>query len=427
MGTVFFCIQLHSFLIALTIVSQSSGKIGNYTLTTKLMNTMTSSDPFIKEYLERVDMRFLYNGQAVLNYLRDIEYNKVLPKVPKTLNNFYSTLEHFMKDKCLIVVNNFEGVDIHPTIEYPLILRQFDIALGRAVYTDQKNRITRELSTLWVPKDMISELNGDFSTNYHFDYDRCFVLKYLSSIWPVDRNDNYCQGPKSFNFGMLSRPWQCEIQVDLFIPDSLFRLGKHTEIFDSLSQHSSQYLPSLRQTVRLLVDTKAHVDEYDWFSLAAWTIKQHFEIWHDRINNDVQITGHVICKVEKIPAHLECNIENFNIILPCSKCAKFINVYPVKLEHLSFYTIDSFEVAQKFVDFPTRITCHEDLVKRRVVDYFGEGSEFIKFPLNSLRMSKLKFSDNMQKLGNTKANHIINILHNIYKELFKFAGVTSLI
>ncbi len=131
-----------------------------------------------------------------------------------------------MDDKCLIVVNNFEGADIHPTIAYPLILRQFDIALERADYTDAYDITRSELRTLWVPKDMVFKLNGNFSTNYRF-HSWCLAVKYMSSIWPANRNTKFCLGPKSFRIDLLSKPWQCEIKIDLFLPDSIFRLGKH--------------------------------------------------------------------------------------------------------------------------------------------------------------------------------------------------------
>ncbi len=146
---------------------------------------MSLSDPLLNQYMKhwRVPRNTV---KAVKKYIKDIKSNKVSLKVSKTINNLYSALQHFMDDKCLIVVNNFEGADIHSTIEYPLIFRQFDISIARAEYMNNYDENKSELSTLWVPKDLISKLNGNFSTNYHFDNDHCSVLKYLYALWPAD-------------------------------------------------------------------------------------------------------------------------------------------------------------------------------------------------------------------------------------------------
>lgn len=69
-----------------------------------------------------------------------------------------------MSDKCIIVINNFDGADI-----IPVIFRQLDVALGRAEYTHPKFGKSIDMETLWVPKEWISKLNGDFSLNYTFN------------------------------------------------------------------------------------------------------------------------------------------------------------------------------------------------------------------------------------------------------------------
>lgn len=274
------CIPVFVLLIGLNRAIWSSGITLKYTLTTKFLSTMSLSDPLVNEYLE--DWEFdLYITQPVQKYLKDIKSIQILPKVSKTVKNLYNVLKHFMDDKCLIVINNFEGADIFPTIEFPLMLRQFDIALGRAEYTHKMEKYN-SINTLWVPKEIISKLNGNFSTKISrklLQSAWCETSKYLYSLWPVANQNQGCLGPKSLKFHLLSIPWQCEIQVDLFMPDRLFLLAKQTKVFDNNLRTWMRYkiLPSLRPPVHLKVDTKAEVDEYDWMSMASWTIRQSLE------------------------------------------------------------------------------------------------------------------------------------------------------
>ncbi len=271
-----------------------------------------------------------------------------------------------------------------------------------------------------MPNATISKLNGNFSTNYDFSLGLCRKLEYLYSLWPVDRTTNYyCLGQKSFQFHLLSRPWLCEIQVDLFMPDSLFRLGKHTEIFDKISYRHflDSPMPSLRQPVTILVDTKASADEYDWVSLAAWTIKRHFGDTNDPIDNNVQITGHVHCKISKRQKYFECNIKNFNIIYPCPKCPKFANVYSVNLEHLSFVYIDALEYVQKFVGFPVIVQTPGDLLEERIGEFLSNRPEFIAHPLNKLRKFSVKSSDKLQTVSFGFASIFLSLMGNTSKPL----------
>ncbi len=147
MNTLIVRFPLLTLIVVFTKLNFGSGEMRDYSLTTKLLNTIASSDPDIKDYLQYVDKNYLYGGQAVLKYLRNIKSEPILTKRRKTVNNLYSALKHFMDDNCLIVVNNFESVDLHPTTEYPLILRQFDIALGRAEYLEH-NKLKTILNIL---------------------------------------------------------------------------------------------------------------------------------------------------------------------------------------------------------------------------------------------------------------------------------------
>ncbi len=87
MKTPILCISLLSFLISLTAVHLCGGVSRNYTLTTKLLHTLNSSDPDLKDYLNHLHFSELYGGQAILKYVKYIESKPILPKERKSLNN----------------------------------------------------------------------------------------------------------------------------------------------------------------------------------------------------------------------------------------------------------------------------------------------------------------------------------------------------
>lgn len=70
-------------------------------------------DSFTETYLRELHEK---ERLAVIEYLENIESTPILPKIRKTVTNLYSTLKDFISVNCLIVVNNFEGVDMYPTI-----------------------------------------------------------------------------------------------------------------------------------------------------------------------------------------------------------------------------------------------------------------------------------------------------------------------
>ncbi len=157
-----------------------------YTLNTKIVHSMSPKDPIF----------YLFSGydiEARIGVLRKyIENEKSKPnlqKMSKSVNNLYSTLKHFMNDKCLIVVNNFENIDIQSTIEYPVVLRQLEIAVGSIIYLNPIEEYeVHNIETIWILKETVSKLNSNFSQDwlidgyYHSFTWECSILKHIYSI-----------------------------------------------------------------------------------------------------------------------------------------------------------------------------------------------------------------------------------------------------
>jgi len=69
-----------------------------------------------------------------------------------------------MDANCLIVLNNFEGADIKPTVDFPLIIKQFEVALARVDYTYPIKQIRDfDAHLVGLPKAKIDTFNGNFS------------------------------------------------------------------------------------------------------------------------------------------------------------------------------------------------------------------------------------------------------------------------
>jgi len=198
------------------------------------------------------------------------------------------------------------------------------------------------------------------------------------------------------------------------MPDRLFRLGMKTTSFDIVKSDNVQFvMPSSRPLVHMVLDTKKEVSEFDWISLAAWTIKQYFEEANDYIFNQVQITGHVGCIFQELKTSVQCNIHNFNTIYPCPKCTKFISVYPTKLENLSFGYIAILDKLQKFVEFPAIVYYSSVLsLPGKIGYYVRKKLEATKFPLKSLQLSRINFSNKMEILAFAYASLFESLVGN---------------
>lgn len=86
MNTLTLSIAALSFLVGPTTVKLCSGETINFTLTTKLLNTMSLTDSLVNEYLENKEN--VPNAvPAVRKYLKDNEPKPVLPKMDKIVKN----------------------------------------------------------------------------------------------------------------------------------------------------------------------------------------------------------------------------------------------------------------------------------------------------------------------------------------------------
>jgi len=279
-----------------------------------------------------------------------LPYSNLSPATPKLVSNLYSILEHFFIERCLVVINNFEGIDL-PKSDFPVILRRFTLAeLGVKFKFSWEDTTDYNSQSIWIPPEQVSKLSGSFTkqstikTKEYYDFYEpqnsfglpCSISKYFYSVFPADENSGHCVGLNKTKFASASKAWQGEVQVDLYMPDAIFSREKHTQIFRLNSPVT--FFPSLRPPIHILVDGKLNVEEYN--KLATWITRISF--WHRTDNslygavNDFQFTAHVQCdsKSHKI-SHLVCNIKSVNVIYLCPFCKNYILSRALDSKYLS--------------------------------------------------------------------------------------------
>lgn len=99
---------------------ENAKRLIDFALSTKLLGSMSLSDQNARDLF-----RHMYTNKAeeATGHQNYIKLASILPKIRKVVNNLYSSLNNFMEDNCLIVLKNFEHIDINPTIKFPWILR----------------------------------------------------------------------------------------------------------------------------------------------------------------------------------------------------------------------------------------------------------------------------------------------------------------
>ncbi len=408
----------------------------SYNQTTKLLNASILRDPIVQQYFHK-RLGKKRTKELMTEYLKDSKTALRLDSRPETLTNLYSSLENLMNNNCLIVVNNFKGIEFFPNIEYPVILRRFEVVFRHLKINNSKEAYS---DLIWIPIGMLSTLDSVFSNSSPIK--NCSISKYFSALNLTDSNSGHCVGLNPSRFAMAAKPWQCEVQMDLFLPSNILRMRKFTQIFRQ-TYHKIHFFPSLRPLVHILIDTKVSVNKYDWLSLSIWVTKKNFgnfkqdDSYYD-ISNDIQIIGHASCKTKYFAAATKCKITKINTIIPCSECRQLFKVESAKLNDLSFSFITFVEKAQRNMAVTTEYLTgnRERNELPGQIEYFLRNErKAILFPLKNFKRMMFKYSDKLKMLafayasilgsllGNVTPNQYVKLRNSNYK---KFGNLVNL-
>lgn len=113
---------LNGTLLEQLLSSKSRDRLLNGTSAVQLLNE-TLKGELTDEDLESNEFRMLKGlKKTYQEYTRHINY-------PVTLNNLFTALQNFQTSHCLLVIDNWQGVNIEQTSAIPYILRTLDLAL----------------------------------------------------------------------------------------------------------------------------------------------------------------------------------------------------------------------------------------------------------------------------------------------------------
>lgn len=155
----------------------------------------------------------------MVNFKHDSEEVKNSSPARKYVENLNSVLEHFGNDRCLIAINIFFEFDIQPKNSVPVVLRHFSFALlyGKL----EQGKKWHNLGIIWTSEEHVSKITGNYTSNgnnYKEINHNCHVSKYFTPLYFESTNSGYCVGIYPIKFSSSSKPWACEVQLDLFMP-----------------------------------------------------------------------------------------------------------------------------------------------------------------------------------------------------------------
>ncbi len=269
--------------------------------------------------------------------------------------NLFPILEKLADYNCLTVTNNFEGTDITPSVSVlPTVLRRFEIGVVHSEFNNTSVRykqgrpVDNRYYFVWAERKRLLNLSKSSSIKNqmrntdninHF----CPTSTLFASLNPFFADSfHVCVGLNQKILSSSSKLWQCQIQLDLLIPEHVFRFGKVIDIFGTTYDLlNAKPTASARPTINILVQYKESVLDYDTDLLINWIARQNID-YSLSTNKVVTVTNVYIyarnkCKTEKNTAKFifECNITNVEYIAPCFNCPKSIRVTTLKTKVLS--------------------------------------------------------------------------------------------
>lgn len=295
-----------------------------------------------KIYLE-TDYLLLNHFEQILLSKTMAKYEHKKPKKNYTfIENLNTILDQFEKNKCLVVVNNFQGVQIYPIKRTPIILRQIGLALLSIYPKNKWDGQTVNTELVWAPHGTYYNVSSSIKvpaddlkvkTRHPCPTSTIFTPTLFGSYTGL--NHGFCVGIDLDLFIRASKLWQCQIQVDLFRPEFLFEIGKPVQIFRSIENEYSKFLPSTVPQINMLVHS--YPLKYKSSRLHHWVTVPGNDIEKDvssfYIRTDTQLTALATCISKSF--WMSCYIENLNVLKPCVQCSNHVDIIPLNLKLLS--------------------------------------------------------------------------------------------
>lgn len=200
---------------------------------------------------------------------------------------------------------------------------------------------------LWVANKIVPHSNGMFFNFNKTIYEatlNCPISKFYHPLEILAPFNTFCVELNYKQYSLASKPWQCQIQVDVLLPKYVFDVGKHTQIFSLLEIADTSLPKSSMPTFNIFVDSKSTFEEYDINSLVFWITKSSSTfIEFGFVITDSHSIFHAVCPavcpavssvcfLDTLPY---CHINLFTNVMPCLSCPSLVRPTKISYANLS--------------------------------------------------------------------------------------------
>lgn len=288
----------------------------------------TTFDDFSENALRtEIQWAFNHKPKVIQAYL---EHSRSSPKYTEPLENLDTILDNLSKPNCLLLINNFIGLNLRSSLPVPIVLRQISYAFLYVKHSKRKRYLLKDL--IWFPRKMKSFISNNSVEDQNWKILKeiehpCPVSKYFTGTTPYNyANSGHCVGLNLDKYVVAAKPWQCQVDINLFMPFYMIALGKHTQVFTRSESwfdiKIKRIIPSGLSPISILVNHKP-ISFYDKKVLLKWMtgdgskyFRDHF-LYH--IINNALIIGSVYCFQNELKVNL-CKIFDLQLLAPCFDC-----------------------------------------------------------------------------------------------------------
>ncbi len=351
-------------------------------------------------------------------------------EAPPIYLNLSKLLANFQDERCLIAINNFLGVDFGPIGHTPIVLRKFGLALlahDISILTNASGSQFNQL--IWATSNSTFNKTGSSDEPTDLDWYLTFPCHISKKFNPTilrlftTYQTGYCVNLNKTEFQRASKPWQCEIQVDLFMISEALQAGILTNIFQ---QDDSDYFLSLIKSVSP-VNILLHFDHADFYehnNLHLWITRKitctlcrlnYFQGQSPyKVVTDVLLAASTVCSQNKLMCW-DCQLDNVQTLIPCPYCSGAWNAVKLEIRLLSTQSIakvnTEYSTAWKFNIF------RKGGFNQKIRDYtkvLAETSSKVKLDSIITPLSPRNFDDDIQnRLAVAFASYFLDIFGNI--------------
>ncbi len=345
--------------------------------------------------------------------------------VPRAIQNLFAALDGFQADHCLLVIDNWQGVNIKQTSAMPVLLRKLEQA-----FYDRKIKLNNYFDFDYFDAVLmpINVLNSNYTFSAYSlsedKYHHCPVSRFYYPLTARKFNADHCVDLNHDKFILKSKPWQCEIQVSLLIQEHMLKNHNFPGIFKYNYDFKFYFLPSSRPNIHVIFDVKT-IHDIGLKELLAWTShKKLFEQFLHRplfknnyyAQNNVHLSATVVCRGNQSTHMFDrtCHVLGFTWINLCLDCDKYTVLTPVNQNALSFEYLTSDDKRADSLWYG-ETNCPPDnkivgLCKQ--IEYFQRTKHRIIAPLTNLHKIKSRYLDSVQILAWSFTSLFTHLLGN---------------